>query len=78
MIDGSDAPDLDEDGAALDDDLLILVNGWWEPVTCTLGRAGGAPVVIESDSFDPSRAGAQVDGGTLLVGARSVVLVRFG
>jgi glycogen operon protein len=79
VISGTLDADLDDDGEPmLDDDLAILLNAWWEPVTCTLGWAGGAPVVIESDSFDPSRAGAKVDGGTLLVGARSVVLVRFG
>lgn len=38
-----------------------------------------APVVIESDSFDRSRAGVKDDGGgTLLAGARRMVHVRCG
>jgi hypothetical protein len=32
-LDGSDDPDLAEDGTPLvDDDFLVLVNSWWEPL----------------------------------------------
>ena len=32
-LDGSDAPDLDLDGTLLvDDDFLLMVNAWWEPL----------------------------------------------
>jgi hypothetical protein len=32
-LDGADAPDLDADGRSmLDDDFLVLVNAWWEPL----------------------------------------------
>ena len=32
-LDGSDAPDTGPDGQPLlDDDFLVLVNAWWEPV----------------------------------------------
>ena len=81
MLDDDGEPMLDDGDPMLDDDLAILLNAWREPVTCTLGWLGGAPVVIESDSFDRSRTGVEgveVDGATLLVGARSVVLVRRG
>ena len=44
FLDGSDDPDRAEDGAPLvDDDFLVLVNGWWEPLDFTLpatARAG--------------------------------------
>lgn len=46
-------------------------------MTFALDWAAG-PVVVESDSYDPARAGSKVDGGSVLVGARSVVLLRWG
>src|SRR5260370_27047788 len=37
-LDGSDAPDVGPDGRLLlDDDFLVLVNGWWEPLEFTIG-----------------------------------------
>ena len=40
-LDGSDAPDLGPDGQPLlDDDFLVLVNGWWEPIDFTIPDAG--------------------------------------
>jgi glycogen operon protein len=36
-LDGSDAPDTGPDGQPLlDDDFLVLVNGWWEPLEFTI------------------------------------------
>ena len=36
-LDGSDDPDRAEDGTPLlDDDFLVLVNSWWEPLDFTL------------------------------------------
>ena len=33
-LDGDDAPDRADDGTLLvDDDFLVLVNGWWEPLS---------------------------------------------
>jgi len=79
VISGTLDADLDDGGEPmLDDDLAIALNAWWEPVSFALDPAAGAPVVIESDSFDPSRAGTKIDSGSVLVGARSVVLLRFG
>ena len=42
-LDGADDPDLAADGQPmLDDDFLVLVNGWWEPLAFTVppARAG--------------------------------------
>ena len=36
-LDGSDGPDRAEDGTPLlDDDFLVLVNAWWEPLDFVL------------------------------------------
>jgi isoamylase len=56
-LDGTDAPDEDADGAPLlDDDFLILVNAWREPVTFTIPpvRAATQTWFIELDSYDPA------------------------
>ncbi len=79
VISGTLDADLDDAGLPLlDDDLAILLNAWWEPVSFALGWADGRPVVIESDSYDPARAGTTVGAGSLLVRPRSVALVRCG
>ena len=76
VVSGTLEADLDDDGMPmLDDDLAVLINAWWEPVTFQLGWANGTPSVIESDSYDPSRSGTKVDGSVVL-GPRSVVLLR--
>jgi glycogen operon protein len=41
-FDGARDPDLDERGRPiLDDDLLLVLNGWWEPLTFTLPDVDG-------------------------------------
>jgi len=62
-LDGSDAPDVGPDGRLLlDDDFLVLVNGWWEPLEFTIGdcrpgqAGGGLAWRVEIDTFDPARA----------------------
>ncbi len=78
VLSGTLEADLADDGTPLlDDDLAVLINAWWEPATFFLGWAGAAPAVIESDSFDPGRSGTKVDG-SVLIGPRSVVLLRCG
>jgi isoamylase len=83
-LDGSDAPDAAPDGSPmLDDDFLVLVNGWWEPLEFTvppdsLTRPGLA-WQTEIDSFDPSRAASAPSrqaGDQVTVGPRSVVVLR--
>ncbi len=77
VLDGSLEPDLDDDGRELlDDDLAVLVNAWWEPLTFRLSFGGTGAFVVESDSADPERRGSSVTGGTVDVPGRSVVLLR--
>ena len=84
-LDGSDAPDLAADGTPmLDDDFLMLVNGWWERLEfvipdCRPGLAWRA----EIDTFDPAAADADAGGGParragdrVVVGPRSVMVLR--
>jgi glycogen operon protein len=82
-LDGTDEPDEAADGTLLvDDDFLVLVNAWWEPVEFTLPAVRSAPQdwLTEMDSYDPAvpvtgaapyRAGAQV-----MVRPRSVLVLR--
>ena len=61
-LDGCDAPDEAEDGTALlDDDFLVLVNGWREPVTFKLPEVREATQTwfIELDSYDPAVSAAR-------------------
>jgi len=81
-LDGHAAPDRDDEGRAMvDDDFALLVNGWWEPLTCTVPPARpGRRWVGEVDTFDPTTPPA-VDptagsAGTVVVGPRSLVLLR--
>jgi glycogen operon protein len=79
-LDGSDDPDRAEDGSLLvDDDLLLLVNSWWEPLDFTV------PVTRpdqswrpEIDTFDPGATAGPVGlgaGDTRSVGPRSLVVL---
>jgi glycogen operon protein len=80
-IDGSDDPDRARDGSPLlDDDFLVLVNAWWEPLSFTI------PVTrtdltwqMSIDTYDPARSALEtshVAGDQLIVGPRSVVVLR--
>jgi len=76
FIDGSTDPDVGADGAPMtDDDFLMLVNSWWEPLTFTVpADLSVRRWDVVCDSFDPLRkgtgAGAQgraaVNGGPAL------------
>jgi glycogen operon protein len=57
-LDGSDAPDLGPDGQPLlDDDFLVLVNGWWEPIDFTIpDPRPGMAWHVAIDTFDPAGA----------------------
>ena len=82
-LDGSDAPDIGPDGKALlDDDFLVLVNAWWEPLEFVVpeGRPGLA-WRAEIDTFDPAavvaaRAPVRRAGDRVTVGPRSVLVLR--
>jgi glycogen operon protein len=86
-LDGSDAPDTGPDGQPmLDDDFLVLVNGWWEPLEFTIPpdsqTRSGLAWRKEIDSFDPASAGGDEPqagrhaGDQVTVGPRSVVVLR--
>jgi glycogen operon protein len=84
-LDGSDDPDLAADGSLLaDDDFLVLVNAWWEPLDFTIPAArAGQEWLTEIDSYDPG-APAAADGSTgprqagqqVTVGPRAVCVLR--
>ena len=82
-LDGTDAPDEAEDGTPLlDDDFLILVNGWREPVTFTLPdvREIAQTWFVELDSYDPAVSAAREfprhTGDQMVARARSVTVLR--
>jgi glycogen operon protein len=59
-FDGARDPDLDERGRPiLDDDLLLVLNGWWEPLTFTLPDVDGPRAwEREIDTFAATAGGA--------------------
>ncbi|HEY1967600.1 MAG TPA: glycogen debranching protein GlgX [Pseudonocardia sp.] len=75
LMDGSAEPDRDQHGTPmLDDDLLLLVNGWWEELEFTLPADGPWRQVLDTyaGTVDPTGAAA---GPAVPVGARSLVLL---
>jgi glycogen operon protein len=83
-LDGSDAPDLGPDGQPLlDDDFLVLVNGWWEGIDFAIPDVRpGVAWHVAIDTFDP--AGGSGDSGLsgwqageqVRVGPRSVLVLQ--
>ena len=78
FIDGSTDPDIAPDGTPLiDDDFLVFVNSWWEPLTFSVpGSFALDAWEIVCDTFDPARTGRA--GQQLDVGPRSAVVMRSG
>ena len=85
-LDGHCDPDRDDVGRPiLDDDLILVVNGWWEELSFTIPEIDGERMWrLELDTFEPTvaegegvRAGARTlaPGAELKVGPRSVVLL---
>jgi glycogen operon protein len=90
-LDGADAPDEADDGTPLyDDDFLVLVNGWWEPLAFTIPAVRPVPQEwgTELDSYDTaSCCGTAVSdsavsdsalraGDQLTIQPRSVTVLR--
>jgi glycogen operon protein len=80
-LDGADAPDRAEDGTdLLDDDFLLLVNAWWEPLSFVVPATRSGQVwVKEIDTFDPEiglPADKMTAGEAVTAGPRSVVVLR--
>jgi isoamylase len=81
FLEGGDDPDLADDGTPLvDDDFLVLVNGWWERLGFRVPDAGGpGPWHTELDTFDPAAAAGRPDldaGDELSLGPQSIVVLR--
>ncbi len=78
-LDGTDDPDRAADGALLvDDDFLVLVNGWWESLDFIIPSTRPAlSWRVELDTFDPSRAPGEAlgAGDRTTAGARSIVVL---
>ncbi|OBI17359.1 glycogen debranching enzyme GlgX [Mycobacterium sp. E2327] len=76
FIDGTTDPDVAPDGTPMvDDDFLVFLNAWWEPLTFSVpADLALLPWDIACDSFDPGRTGRA--GQQLEVGPRSAVVLR--
>jgi glycogen operon protein len=85
-LDGGDDPDTGVDGRPLiDDDFLLLVNSWKEPVEFVLPTVGRSPSwVTEIDTGHFAEAtsdagGKSIDaGGRVLISDFSLMLLRGG
>jgi glycogen operon protein len=84
-LDGSDAPDRARDGTPMiDDDFLVLVNAWWEPLKFTIPACRTAPAgagqawLPEIDTYEPAgpRGAALHPGDQLSAGPRSISVLR--
>jgi glycogen operon protein len=80
-LDGSDDPDRGADGRLLvDDDFLVMVNAWWEPLSFVIPTTRpGQAWQCEIDTYAPQAPTEPVPptaGGTVTVGPRSVVVLR--
>jgi glycogen operon protein len=80
-LDGSDDPDRAADGTPMvDDDFLVLVNSWWEPLDFVLPETRPAArwqAVI--DSYNHASTAKVVNcraGDQVTVGARAIVVLR--
>jgi glycogen operon protein len=81
-LDGSDDPDRAADGTPmLDDDFLVFVNAWWEPLDFVLPvTRAQASWRIDVDTYDPAVPGRstvapQGAGDHVTVGPRSIVVL---
>jgi glycogen operon protein len=80
-LDGSDDPDRAADGTLLlDDDFLVLVNAWWEPLDFVLpATRPSAEWQVEVDTYDPAfPTGPDLSvpaGGHITVRPRSIVVL---
>jgi glycogen operon protein len=78
-LDGADEPDRADDGTPLvDEDFFVLVNGWWEPLGFTIPATRPGQIWhAEINTFDPAAPADAVEpGGGVLVGSRSIVVLR--
>jgi glycogen operon protein len=81
-LDGQDDPDLADDGSPMvDDDLVILINAWWEPLEMVVPAVGEADRwTVAIDTADPVAGGpdavrAYAPGAPVPVAGRSLVVL---
>jgi glycogen operon protein len=76
FIDGATDPDVGRDGTPMvDDDFLILVNAWWEPLAFTPpADVSARSWDVVCDTFDPAQKVTVAQ--RITVGPRSVVVLR--
>jgi isoamylase len=79
-LEGGDDPDLAADGTPLvDDDFLLLVNGWWEKLEFRIPELGGAGGWrVELDTYDPAPTSPEVvgTGEDRTLGPQSIVVLQ--
>jgi glycogen operon protein len=77
-LEGQDDPDRDVDGTLLiDDDFVVLVNGWWEPLEFTIPVVDGPQRwVTELDTGGDDGRADVVSGGVVTVGPQAVAVLR--
>ncbi len=83
-LDGSHDPDLADDGTALvDDDFLLVVNAWWEPLDVVIPEVGTAPgsawqtaLDTFTGEFDNDLERPLPSGQVRTVGPRTLVVLR--
>jgi isoamylase len=79
FLEGGDDPDLADDGTRLvDDDFLVLVNGWWERLGFRVPDVGGpGSWHTELDTWDPAAGRPDLHSGDeLALGSQSIVVLR--
>jgi glycogen operon protein len=76
FIDGSTDPDVGPDGTPMvDNDFLMLINAWWEPLTFTVpADLAARQWSVVCDTHDPGRDA--VSGDEVAVEQRSLVVLR--
>ncbi|MGO9293382.1 MAG: glycogen debranching protein GlgX [Streptosporangiaceae bacterium] len=82
-LDGSDDPDEAADGTLLvDDDFLVMVNAWWEPLEFTVpATRPEAAWQVVVDTFDPAAPGGPAApaawraGDPITIGPRSLAVL---
>ena len=76
FIDGATDLDIGAEGKPMvDDDFLMFVNAWWEPMTFTIpADLAARQWRVVCDTYDPARK--VTVGQELTVGLRSTVIVQ--
>jgi isoamylase len=79
-LDGDDQPDLAADGTPLlDDDFLVLVNVWWEPLGFRIPDGAARAWRVELDTYDPAPTTDPEDlraGDAITLGPQSIVVLQ--